>query len=191
MSTRIAIARGSLTDGDELVLVNASNTGVDLGSGVSAAIRRAGGPEYQARIHGALKARFGGPMPPGEVLVTDAGDAPRARWVAHVAVMDYRPGAAEPLPDAARIRAACARLWPAIEAIETGDALTVAMVALGAGVGGLGVRVPTEIACDTLREHLSTNSRIARVTFYGYALPEHLAITEVVTSRFPDATQGS
>ena len=40
MPLTIEVVQGSLTDGDERVLVNASNTNAMLGSGVSGAIRR-------------------------------------------------------------------------------------------------------------------------------------------------------
>lgn len=189
MSLVVRVVHGSLTDGDETVLVNASNTNVALGSGVSAAISAACGPDYQARILEALDQTYGRAMAPGEVLVTDAGTHPRARWVAHVAVMDYREGEerhARPTPE--RIRVACERLWDAVEAV--GQPSSVAMVALGAGVGGLGVREPTRLACETLAAHLAASpaSVLERVTFYGWALEEVLAIADVVTSAFPDAS---
>jgi hypothetical protein len=64
------------------------------------------------------------------------------------------------------------------------------MVALGAGVGGLGVREPTRLACETLAAHLATAPKtvLGGVTFYGWALEEVLAIADVVTAAFPDAT---
>ena len=150
---RVRVVRGSLTDGDETVLVNASNTNVALGAGVSAAIRAACGEGYQEHVQKALGETFGRAMEPGEVLVTDGGGHPRARWVAHVAVMDYREGAPSPYPTVATIEAGCRRLWEAVESL--GEPSTVAMVALGAGTGGLGVEEPTRVACETLRAHLA------------------------------------
>lgn len=187
---RIRVVRGSLTDGDESVLVNASNTNVALGSGVSAAIRAACGPGYQEHIQRALEETFGRAMEPGEVLVTDAGAHPRARWVAHVAVMDYREGAASPSPTVATIEAGCRRLWEAVEAL--GEESTVAMVALGAGVGGLGVREPTRVACETLRAHLAATpgSVLRGVTFFGWSEADEATIAEVVRSAFPAAERG-
>ncbi|RKH68201.1 macro domain-containing protein [Corallococcus llansteffanensis] len=189
---RIEVAQGSLTDGSERVLVNASNTNVQLGSGVSRAIRLACGPTYQQHLTEALQARFRGPMEPGQVLVTDAGTHPRAKWVAHVAVMDYRQGfSGNSAPNRARIQVCCVNLWNALESIEGGDddgaPLSVAMVALGAGTGGLGVNDPVALACTTLKTHLAARerSRIARVVFYGYELPEYLNTLEVVTRHFP------
>ena len=182
MGVQVSLRQGSLTDGDEDVLVNASNTGVMLGSGVSAAIRAACGAGYQEHIASLLRERFGGPMKPGDVLVTDAGRATRARFVAHVAVMDYRPGSPEGAPPTLdRIRTGCRNLWRAIDAIDTDGPLSVAMVALGAGVGGLGVTDPVEIAYDTLFEE--DRAKIGHVVFYGYAPHEFRAIEEVVRKR--------
>ncbi|CAM3901862.1 hypothetical protein G4177_25615 [Corallococcus sp. ZKHCc1 1396] len=186
---QIDVALGSLTDGAERVLVNASNTNVQLGSGVSRAIRLACGAAYQEHITQALEARFHGPMAPGQVLVTDAGEHPRAKWVAHVAVMDYRQGlSGDSAPDLARIQACCVNLWSALEALpDDGAPLSVAMVALGAGTGGLGVNDPVRIACTTLKHHLSAreHSRIGRVVFYGFELPQYLNTLEVVTRHLP------
>jgi O-acetyl-ADP-ribose deacetylase (regulator of RNase III) len=183
---RVAVVQGSLTDGSETLLVNASNTEARLGSGVSAAIRQACGPGYQAHIQAELAARYGGSMEPGEVLLTDAGAHPRAKWVAHVAVMDYRDGRFG-FPTLDDVRRGCENLWREIDALP--EPVTVAMVALGAGTGQLGVREPTRIACETLKER--PTPRVEGITFYGFLLHEHLAMTDVVTSFFPDAVVGA
>lgn len=188
MALDVVVARGSLTDGDERVLVNASNTSLDLGTGVSAAISRACGPQFQESIHRQLRERRGGPLLPGEVLVTDAGTNPRARWVAHVAVMDYR-GGGSPAPTLDTIRTGCERLWEEVERIPDEAPPTVAMVALGAGVGGLALGDSVRIACETLKAHLAIHAgaRLARVVFYGYSAPEYLATAEQVLRHFPQA----
>lgn len=184
---QVAVARGSLTDGDETLLVNASNTNVALGSGVSAAIRAACGAGYQEHIERALRDVHGGPMEPGQVLITDAGKHPRARWVAHVAVMDYRDGfTGTSFPTLTTIRDSCKNLLRAVDGLP--EPVTIAMVALGAGTGQLGVRDPTRIACEELiayeREH-GADSKIRGVTFYGYQLYEYAAIADVVSRAFP------
>jgi O-acetyl-ADP-ribose deacetylase (regulator of RNase III) len=196
---RIAVVQGSLTDGQETVLVNASNTNAALGSGVSGAIRRACGPGYQEHITKALHSRFGEAMEPGDVLITDAGAHPTAKWVAHVAVMDYRKGfTGNSFPTLEVIERGCTKLWPAVE--DLGEDVTVAMVALGAGTGQLGVREPTRIACETFLEHLSVSrtkpfppkpsskpsSHITGITFYGFMFYEHMAMADVVKTSFPE-----
>ncbi|MBS2014293.1 MAG: macro domain-containing protein [Deltaproteobacteria bacterium] len=183
---RIAVARGSLTEGSETLLVNASNTNVQLGTGVSAAIRSACGAGYQEHIREELGKLHGGPMSPGQVLVTDAGAHPRAKWVAHVAVMDYRDGfTSRSFPTTEVIRAGCRNLLSAIDALP--EAVTIAMVALGAGTGQLGVREPTRIACDALRAY--RGAKVAGCTFYGYALHEYAAVADVVCAAFPEVTE--
>lgn len=187
----LLVRQGSLVEGDERVLVNASNTNGQLGSGVSAAIRGACGPGFQQTITQALEATFHGPMEPGEVLITGAGSHPRAQWVAHVAVMDYREGfTSKSFPSLELVRGACTRLWSRLEALDA-DALSVAMVALGTGTGGLGVQDSTRVAAETLVAHASTTtgSKLRRVTFYGYALHEFLAMAGVLVAFDPAITE--
>jgi O-acetyl-ADP-ribose deacetylase (regulator of RNase III) len=186
----VTLKEGSLTDGDELVLVNASNTNLMLGSGVSGAIRKACGPAFQQQILDVLQREFGGPsMPPGSVLLTSAGAHPKAKFVAHLAVMDYRGGfSPESMPSLATVRTCCEHLWPQLEHLPGNGPLTVAMVAIGAGTGNLGVLEPTKITCETLVLHLRSHptSRLERVTFYGYLLHEYIAIARVLIDFFPE-----
>ncbi len=187
MERTTLVKQGSLTDGGELLLVNAANTNVALGTGVSGAIRAACGAGYQDHIVKLLDEKYGGPMEPGQVLITDAGDHPTARYIAHVAVMDYRSGfTAQSYPDLVLIEQCCRNLWIAIEALEQEPRVSVAMVGLGGGTGNLGVRHPTELACRTLREHLRvhSSSRIGDVVFYGFQIFEYMAMLEVVSSFF-------
>jgi O-acetyl-ADP-ribose deacetylase len=189
---QVALAQGSLVESDARVLVNASNTQLALGSGVSGALRRACGEDFQERIHAVRQAQAGDALPPGEVLLTDAGAHPRARYVAHVAVMDYRPGALQVAPTLDRVRAGCANLWRVVEGLQQEPEVSVAMVALGAGTGGLGVVDSARIACQTLQAHWAAHptSRLRKVTFYGFQLHEFLAMAAVVVGFFPDAAQG-
>lgn len=176
----VRVEQGSLTDGRETVLVNASNTELDLGSGVSNAIRQACGDGYQAHIHRERDRRRGGSLEPGEVLITDAGTHPHARFVAHAAVMDYRGVGGDPMPDLERLDACYRNLFDAIEELDE-DSLSVAMVALGAGTGRLGARASMECAGAALRRHCESrdNSRISEIVFYGFELPEYLVMVEI------------
>jgi O-acetyl-ADP-ribose deacetylase (regulator of RNase III) len=188
MNRTFTVVHGSLTDGASALLVNASNTNANLGSGVSGAIRAACGAGYQQHIHDELQARKGGPMEQGDVLVTDAGTHPTARYVAHVAVMDYRHGfTGQSYPSLALLDRAYANLWQAIETIDDPSPISVAVVALGAGTGNVGLRNSVELACKTLAAHLerTADSRIGDLTFYGCWLPEYLATLDVVVANFP------
>ncbi|GMU60906.1 MAG: hypothetical protein AMXMBFR34_26690 [Myxococcaceae bacterium] len=189
MTAKIEFVQGSLTDGSELVLVNASNTQATLGSGVSGAIRRACGPAFQGQVHELLQAKLHGPMAPGQVLITHAGAHPRAKWVAHVAVMDYRRGMGpQSFPTLETITRGCEQLWDALETVEGADPLSVAMVALGAGTGDLGVAEPTRIAAQTLKAHFAAvpTSRLERIRFYGYLDHELWPMAEALVKVFPE-----
>lgn len=183
------LRQGSLTEGDEDVLVNASNTRLALGSGVSAAIRRACGADYQSYLTAELSRRAQGDLAQGDAILTHAGAHPRAKAVVHVAVMDYTEGfSARSFPSLAVVARGAKRTWELAETVDLPQ-VRVAMVALGAGTGGLGVADSTRVACETLREHLDRHaaSRIAGVTFYGFTLVEHVAMAHVVGSFFPEA----
>ena len=190
---KVLIRQGSLTDGDESVLVNASNTNAQLGTGVSAAIRQACGKGYQEKVLAMLEHQFHGPMQPGQVLLTHAGTHPRAVWVAHVAVMDYREGfTGEQLPHPrAPSVPRCQQLWNVIEHIPGEGSQSVAMVALGAGTGNLGVAEPIRIGAQTLKAHVAAhpNTRIERVTFYGFQLPDYIAVAHVLAAEFPEVKE--
>jgi O-acetyl-ADP-ribose deacetylase (regulator of RNase III) len=186
---RVDFVQGSLTDGRELVLVNASNTNAQLGSGVSGAIRRACGPHFQGQILEALQSRFGGPMAPGEVLLTLAGTHHTAKWVAHMAVMDYRKGMGpHSYPTLDTVRKGCARLWEVLETVPGTEPLSVAMVAAGAGTGDLTVAESARVAVETLKAHgqRTASSRIARVRFYGFLAHELVPMVKAVAHEYPE-----
>jgi O-acetyl-ADP-ribose deacetylase (regulator of RNase III) len=185
-SRKVRVAQGSLTEGTQDVLINASNTNLELGSGVSGAIRQACGPKYQAYLAEQLQARCGGPMAPGEVLLTDAGTHPNAKYVAHAAIMDYRQGfTGSSYPTIELVEQSYARIWNAIADLGE-DGLSIAIVALGAGTGQLGARAPMERACKTLIEFLSgpRAGAIGDLCFYGYSLVDYIATVEAVTRHF-------
>jgi O-acetyl-ADP-ribose deacetylase len=159
-----------------------------LGSGVSGAIRRACGPDFQQYVFDELNKVKKGPMFPGDVLLTSAGAHPKARWVVHVAVMDYRDGfRGQSAPDLGRIRLGCERLWDALETLPEPQ-LSVAMVALGAGTGGLGLRDTVRVSAETLKAHCAVfkQTKIGRVRFYGYATQEYVAMCAELLVHFQE-----
>src|ERR1700745_615580 len=103
-------------------IANAANTQLAHGGGVAAAISRAGGPGVQRESDAAA------PIGLGEAVETTAGDMP-CRWVIHAATMELGgPTSAE------IIRTATASTLA--KADELG-ARSLALVALGTGVGGV------------------------------------------------------
>lgn len=185
-SRKVRVAQGSLTEGSQDVLINAGNTNMELGSGVSGAIRQACGAGYQDYLHEQLQIQCGGPLEPGAVLITGAGTHPNARYVAHAAIMDYRQGfTGSSYPSLELVEQSYARIWNALADLGE-DGLSVAIVALGAGTGQLGARAPMEKACETLRTFLDgpRASAIGDLCFYGYSLIEYIATVEAVSRYF-------
>ena len=166
--TRIRVWHGSIGDADVDVIVNASNTQLRLGSGVSAAVAASCGAGFQARLTALREERWPGGMEPGDVVLTDANAHPRAKHVAHVAVMDYRDRPdARPRPDDVRIERGCTELWRQLAALPA--PVSVGMVALGAGTGGMGLRDSVSIACRALARQLEADAgAINEVVFVAY-----------------------
>lgn len=67
-------------------LVNPSNTGLILGSGVSESIARRAGPDFQQKLHMARSGLYGNRLDPGKVLDTEPGGLSVKR-VIHVSLI--------------------------------------------------------------------------------------------------------
>jgi len=182
----IKVVNGSLTDGNDDVLINASNTNADLGGGVSAAIRMACGNGFQEKIYEKLKLEYPNLMEPGDALLTDSGSHKSSKYVIHSAVMDYRDGfTAKSYPSIEILKRCYENSWNAIETIEDKN-LKIAMVALGGGTGNVGIADTTELCCLSIKKHFekNTSSKISEITFYGYNLHEYLVILKIVINHF-------
>jgi O-acetyl-ADP-ribose deacetylase (regulator of RNase III) len=90
-SARLEIARGDLTRERVDAIVNAANSSLLGGGGVDGAIHRGGGPAILAECR-AIRARRG-ELPPGEAVITTAGELP-ARRVIHTVGPVWRGGGA-------------------------------------------------------------------------------------------------
>jgi len=147
---RIKFHIGNIAEHHADVLVNASNTVLQLGTGVSGAIRRAAAPELQEEMH-----RYA-PIPWGSVAITEPYGLP-CSYLFHAAVIDRNH-----VTGPAVLRACLANVF--LRADELG-VKSIALPALGTGAGGLDVRdcgaISIAMANDFLREH----PVFAKVTF--------------------------
>jgi O-acetyl-ADP-ribose deacetylase (regulator of RNase III) len=156
MTGRIVLLEGDLTEQAVDAIVNAANTRLVLGTGVAGAIRSRGGPEIQAECD-----RIG-PIALGDAAVTGAGRLP-ARFVIHAAGMEPG-GAANEASVRDAMRAALSR------ARERG-CRSVAVPALGAGVGGLAVQRCAEILIEEARRHLAEQTSLEEIRFVLFGEP--------------------
>lgn len=84
-STKLTLVQGDLTELAVDAIVNAANSGLQLGGGVAGAIRTKGGPSIQEECN-----RIG-PIRVGEAVVTGGGDL-KASYVIHAVGPSYGEG---------------------------------------------------------------------------------------------------
>lgn len=123
-----------------------------MGGGVAGAIKAAAGDEVER------EAVAQGPIEPGEAVVTSAGRlGPPIRWVVHAATMGPDLQTSE-----AYIRAATAS---ALRAAEQAGARSVALPALGTGVGGFSLERAAEVMVEEARRVVDTGTSLERIVF--------------------------
>lgn len=147
---RIRVVEGDITLQAVDAIVNAANSALALGAGVAGAIRRRGGPSIQAECDAQ------GPIEVGAAAVTGAGDL-QARHVIHAAGMPPGGQATQ-----ASIAASTRR---SLELAEELGCRSVALPAIGAGIGGFPMQRCAEIMLDVARAHLAAGSRIDEIRF--------------------------
>lgn len=164
----IRVEQGDISGFEGDAVVNAANNHLQLGAGVAGAIRRRGGPTVQAecdayvRAHGAIRV--------GEAVATGAGDM-AARWVIHAATMGDEPASARSIRSAT---AAALRVAAGL------GARSVALPILGAGVGGFPLRRSAELMLGAVRKHLSGETAVEEVVFYGYTAADAKLLSELI-----------
>ncbi|BAN90503.1 macro domain-containing protein [Aeropyrum camini] len=121
----LAVVTGDLTKVRVEAVVNPANSLMIMGGGAAGALKRAGGRVIEE------EAMRKAPVPVGEAVITGGGSLP-ARFVIHAPTME-EPGMRIPLVNAFKASYAALRLASGA-GIES-----VAMPAMGAGVGGLSV----------------------------------------------------
>ena len=139
LKDKIIIMQGDITDIEVDAIVNAANTRLLLGSGVAGAIRRKGGDLIQKECDKI------GSIPLGEAVVTGAGKL-KAKFVIHAAGMHLGGGVSEePLREATKNSL--------LRADEKG-VKTVALPAIGTGVGGFPLNKCAQVMIDIVVEYL-------------------------------------
>lgn len=152
------VVEGDITAQRVDAIVNAANNRFWMGAGVAGAIKRKGGDIIER------EAMAQGPVPPGESVVTTAGELP-ARAVIHAAVMgqDLRTD------DTLIARAA----ETALAAAAARGFRSVAFPALGTGVGGFPIGRCAEVMIEVVRQHAAEPSSVAQVTFVLFGEPAY------------------
>jgi O-acetyl-ADP-ribose deacetylase (regulator of RNase III) len=158
MSGRIVILEGDITEQEVDAIVNAANSELQLGAGVAGAIREKGGPTIQQEcdVHG--------PVAVGEAAVTGAGEL-SARFVIHAAGM---PPGGRASDDS--IRSSVKR---SLELAREQGCRSIAIPAIGAGIGGFSAQRCAEILLAEAQAHLAGETPLEEVRFVLYGEPTY------------------
>jgi O-acetyl-ADP-ribose deacetylase (regulator of RNase III) len=147
---QLALWNGDICDLEVDAIVNPANVTLWMSTGVAGAIKRRGGDEIEfAAVRQA-------PVSLGDAVVTSAGSL-AARWVIHAVSLDqHRRTSAETIDRA--VRSAIRR------AAELGIE-TLAIPALGTGVGGFPLDEGARITVTAVRDEAPRAPRLRTVTF--------------------------
>ena len=150
----IAIERGDLTDREVDAIVNPASTGLTMTTGVAAAIKRKGGVIIEE------EAIRQGPIEVGEAVLTPGGNL-KATHVIHAAVMG---------PDLKTDAQVVGRATRAVLALADKHRLTsIALPALGTGVGHLAPAAAAEAMLEAVTAHLKAGkTALKRIDFVLY-----------------------
>ena len=146
----IKITQGDITESSADAIVNAANNHLWMGSGVAGAIKRKGGQQVED------EAVAKGPIRVGEAVETTAGNLPN-KYVIHAAVMGQ-----DLITDESKIKMAT------LNSLNKADELnlrSIALPALGTGVGGFSVEQAAEIMIDGAKDFLKTSKTLTEIEF--------------------------
>ena len=154
----IDVVRGDITAIPADAIVNAAQSSLLGGGGVDGAIHAAAGPNLLAECHEVRRRDLPDGLPPGEAVVTGAGDLP-ARFVIHTVgpkFWEYPDGGVHVL---ARAHASSMAAAHAI------GANSIAFPAISCGVYGWDPVNAAPIAMRAVRESLPQAPGVRAVTF--------------------------
>lgn len=146
----VDVVVGDLTEMDVDVIVNSANTHLWMGGGLASAIKKAGGQEIEN------EAIRQGPLSIGEAVITGAGDL-AANYVIHTVVMGQ-----DLKTDEEKIRRATRA---SLGLAEEKGISSLAIPALGTGVGGISIFVCARAMVDETIDSLIESEKIRRVIF--------------------------
>lgn len=133
------IKYGNLVKEEATFIVNASNTELTLGSGVSKAFsEHCGGSAYQQELYELKKSI--GVIKQGDVIISGPGSATNFTYALHIAVMNYSDDRQSPYPAYTQMQSALESLLKIVEdkiIYEKIQNPKLLIPLLGYGVGGL------------------------------------------------------
>jgi len=158
---------GSIVDCPTQAIINAANSQVALGSGVSGAIRDAcGGNTFQRECHEILEELYDGYLPRGEVMATGGGLS-QFCWILHAATIDFSKGQYTSQDVVRKSMVSILKLAEEIIEENDLDELSLGIPLLGSDVGGLSIRESCDALCEGMKIYFRScrDSLISEIRF--------------------------
>ncbi len=138
-NTVIRLKYGNLIKEQATFIVNASNTQLILGSGVSNAFRQhCGGSSFQQELY-KLRDKSA-PLSQGDVIISNAGCATNFTYALHAIVMNYSDDSKTPFPSYTHIKQILEKIGSLMQQViqeNQIDKPKLVIPLLGCGTGGL------------------------------------------------------
>ena len=180
MPYSIVVKQGNLLNEEADFIVNASNTRLILGSGVSMAFKRHCGIELQNEMNSVLNS-VDSDLVQGDVVATSSGGANNFKYSLHVAVMNYNQGVKynEKNPTIDIIEKALQNienylLWYAKNKANT---MKLVLPLMGCGVGGLKKASVIKLYKNFFTRQVDIN---CEVVIYGYSTEDYKQIIKIL-----------
>ena len=180
MPYKCIIKQGNLLEEDNATfIVNASNTKLILGSGVSMAFKHHCGNILQQEMNTKLQTM--GKLQKADVVATSSGRAKNFKYALHVAVMDYnkRVSPEQKVPTVQDIRTALINIEKYIKwYIENNNKnIKLVLPLIGCGIGGLNkediIKLYKEFFCRDVAFR-------CEVVIYGYNIQDYKKILKIM-----------
>jgi len=178
MAYNLTIKQGNLLDErNATFIVNASNTRLLLGSGVSMSFKRHCGIELQHEMSSKLES-IKQPLTKGDVVATSSADATNFIYALHAAIMNYNQGTKESdkFPTLNDIKLALENIELYLEwyAKENTQPIKLVLPFLGCGVGGLQISDVFHLYESFFERNVSFDCNVVIYVYY----PEEYAIIQ-------------
>ena len=183
MPYSIVSKQGNLLTEEADFIVNASNTKLILGSGVSMAFKRHCGIKLQNEMNSILDS-IDGELAQGDVVATSSANATNFKYSLHAAIMNYNKSVHydEKNPTINTIEKALQNiekylLW---YAKNKSNSMKLVLPLLGCGVGGLDKTDVIEQYQKFFGKDIDIN---CEVVVYGYSIEDYLKIIKILKEK--------
>lgn len=179
MAYLIIIKKGNLLNEEADFIVNASNTRLILGSGVSMAFKRHCGIELQNEMNRVFHS-IDGELVQGDVIATSSAKANNFTYALHVAIMNYNKGAKYngKNPTIKIIEKALQNIEDYLSwyAKNKSDTIKIVLPLMGCGVGGLNKSDVIELYKNFFKKKIDMK---CEVVIYGYDTKDYQQIIQI------------